>query len=503
MQAIIAKRTMCQQAIYNLTESVNQEEHLEHNVRALQRHIRYLHANFESFRMQHVKIISRLRRQEQLNEQAAIFDRVERCYITTTNVLEARIDYLKEERANFRANEREDDNKTDSASERARSPEAENRQVNSPPQRILEQEQNLLENAAQQPQPAIQQTVFQQQVPIQQPLPQIVVQIPSLGKVENTWGEFDGRLSKWKGFHDRFKVAVHDNGSIAKVFKFQYLCNSLKGWAASAFGNWEQTDDNYDQAWERLNELYNRPYETTNELYDRFEALPKLDKPSGGLLQKISNTTHEVIRQLRALSYPVEHFDSFFVNGIRKRLDGETCKQWELYRNSLACAQKPLLSELLAFVDNQAKAMFAANSALSKDNRKRSSNDKEQSTDKKPRFSEGNKKSEPGNEHQFKPCPQCKGKHALYSCDDFKSKKLYERKRFVKDNKVCPNCLNSTHDVKECKRNQCYRCETKHNSLLCPENPRNKEFLTNFSAKFEKKNQVKKSKKKAEESKDE
>lgn len=107
------------------------------------------------------------------------------------------------------------------------------------------------------PQPRAEQAQSQ---PTLQP---IVVQWPGMSKIENTWGDFNGELTKWKGFHDRFKIAVHENSAIAKVFKFQHLRSSLKGWAANALGDWEQTEDNYDEAWERLNQLYNRPYQTS------------------------------------------------------------------------------------------------------------------------------------------------------------------------------------------------------------------------------------------------
>lgn len=38
-------------------------------------------------------------------------------------------------------------------------------------------------------------------------------------KVENTWGEFDGTLSKWASFRDMFTSAVHDAGYMTNVFK--------------------------------------------------------------------------------------------------------------------------------------------------------------------------------------------------------------------------------------------------------------------------------------------
>lgn len=46
------------------------------------------------------------------------------------------------------------------------------------------------------------------------PMPPIHVQCQSENrhrKIENTWGEFDGTLSKWQGFHDRFKAEVKTN----------------------------------------------------------------------------------------------------------------------------------------------------------------------------------------------------------------------------------------------------------------------------------------------------
>lgn len=63
-------------------------------------------------------------------------------------------------------------------------------------------------------------------------------QFPSWKSLEKTWGDFDGTLIQWQGFHDRFKSAVHDNEQIPRAFKFQYLQNSLKGKAAAALGEW-------------------------------------------------------------------------------------------------------------------------------------------------------------------------------------------------------------------------------------------------------------------------
>lgn len=269
---------------------------------------------------------------------------------------------------------------------------------------------------------------------------------------------------------------MHDNNAVPKVFKFQHLRNSLKGWAASALGDWQQTEDSYEEAWDRLNQLFNRPYQTSTELLNKFNALPKLEKPSGGMLQKFSNTTHEVIRQLRALNFPVEHFDLFIVHGIHSKLDPETSRRWELSRTS----EKPTMAELLDFLDRQAKALFGTQFMAfgkPKDSRKRPFDDKEQSTSKKPRSDQtpsgsGEQKGDTNKTAPLK-CVLCKESHPLYKCANSLKMKLNDRKKLVYEKKLCRNCFGSTHFEKDCKLNECFRCNLKHNSLICKENPRN------------------------------
>lgn len=54
--------------------------------------------------------------------------------------------------------------------------------------------------------------------------------------LKNTWGLFDGTLTKWQGFHDRFVAAIHDREEIAPAYKFSYLKNSLTGRAQRTLG---------------------------------------------------------------------------------------------------------------------------------------------------------------------------------------------------------------------------------------------------------------------------
>lgn len=299
----------------------------------------------------------------------------------------------------------------------------------------------------------------------------IYISCGSKKSIENTWGTFDGDLTQWQSFYDGFKAAVHDDNDIPNSKKFQLLQSSLRGKAAYALAGWQLTDDNYTEALDRLLELHSRQYQTSHELLRKFNNLYTLEKPSGSLLQKLSNVTHEVIRQLRAMKYPVEHYDLIFVHALHDKLDAETRKAWELYRTS----ESPALSEMLKFLDWQAKALIGAQSTEPKERkeqRKRHSNESKYNGAKQPKY--GNSKSRaPEKKPEFNPCVLCKEKHGLHRCANFIKMSLADRRKVVKEHKLCHNCLRSSHFSKDCPLKECYRCNKKHNSLICNDNPKN------------------------------
>ena len=66
-------------------------------------------------------------------------------------------------------------------------------------------------------------------------------------------------------------------------------------------------------------------------------------------------------------------------------------------------------------------------------------------------------------------CWLCKNNHRLMNCPSFKNRSISERRQFVKENKLCFNCLSKTHIVKDCKSSCICReknCDKKHHMLL-------------------------------------
>ncbi|XP_055922828.1 uncharacterized protein LOC129953610 [Eupeodes corollae] len=192
--------------------------------------------------------------------------------------------------------------------------------------------------------------------------PQIAVQVSmpfSQHDVKNTWGEFDGVITKWQGFRDRFLAAVHENKNISPAYKFAYLKGSLTGKAARTLGEWQLTESNYAEAWQRLNDVYSRQYATCRELLRQFFRLPSLmEHPRAAELERMSNVTHETMRQLKAQGIPTESWDMIVVHMLHERMDGETACKWEESRTS----EQPTVREICAFLERRATALESAQS---------------------------------------------------------------------------------------------------------------------------------------------
>lgn len=299
------------------------------------------------------------------------------------------------------------------------------------------------------------------------------------GQQVNYWGEFDGTLTKWRAFHDGFKAAVHNNRAIQPVFKFQYLQKSLKGRALAAFSEWELTADNYAEAWAQLKEMYQLKYQTSQELVFKFLSLPKIEHPTHDNIERLSTVTNAVLRQLRALHYPVQHYDLFIVHCLHQRLDSTLSKDWENERDS----DTPTAEQMLAFLNRQAKSRKSVHATEA---RKRLSNYKHEFDAKRPRPSTSKEHSSPPPMYNRK-CKVCKGDHAVHKCSQFVKMNLTERKKSAKEHALCYNCLNPSHSSRDCRAANCKRCDKKHNSLLCSENPFNRAVNVVTQPKSEKK----------------
>lgn len=204
----------------------------------------------------------------------------------------------------------------------------------------------------------------------------------------------------------------------------------------------------------------------------RLISVQKLDKATGYGLQKLSNIGNDVFRQIRALGFPAEQAGFMFVFILHDRLDPETSIKWNLERNT----EFLVLPDFLSFLDKQARALVTIQyhdgnkASTSRDNRKRGTVAERANSDPK------RSKNDSGESKKFDglTCPVCGEAHNTFKCPKFINMGLTARKQLVKSKNLCNNCLKTGHMSKECYGKECHRCNVKHNSLLCNENPQNK-----------------------------
>lgn len=456
--------------VRNLKEFVDGDQFEQANVIELETRLTRLKDAWRNFVIHHSVLMGQANDGDAKAEQAIIFDQMDQDCIVLETQLKSRIEAEQQKEIRARVAVRDQQNQ-ESDSDHGSEPEDdranlsqhnENRQYNN----AEEQREHQARNHRSQEHDVAPEQLAQQLLQNRQ----IVLSCGNSRQVENTWGEFDGSWTQWQGFHDRFKAAVHDNQQIPIIFKFQYLLKSLKGQAKTDLGEWPQTEAGYEELWERMKELYSQKYKTSLQLVEKFFRLPKLEKTSGFMLQKMCNTTHEVMRSLRTMKYPVDSYDLFFIYGIHERMDPETSRAWELERRS----DTPTAKEMLAFLDRQAKAAFFA-SKTNADGRKRATSNRDQKNDTKRAKSSTSDESKSDLKFDNRACKVCKASHGVHKCPVFKKMTLPERKKCARDNELCYNCLNPSHSSRDCKSSACRRCpDKKHNSLLCAENPLNR-----------------------------
>lgn len=63
-------------------------------------------------------------------------------------------------------------------------------------------------------------------------------------------------------------------------------------------------------------------------------------------------------------------------------------------------------------------------------------------------------------------CPLCSAAHKIHGCDTFKKMSIVDRRNTVSKLRLCFNCLNYGHQVRDCKLSSCPQCGKRHNSKL-------------------------------------
>ncbi|XP_050055781.1 LOW QUALITY PROTEIN: uncharacterized protein LOC126549715 [Aphis gossypii] len=260
---------------------------------------------------------------------------------------------------------------------------------------------------------------------------------------------FDGQIIQWRSFRDTFTSLVHDNSQLSQIQKFHYLLSAVSGSAATTVKSVPLTDANYPIVWQSLNDRFDNKRVLLGAHMDALFRISPMKTESLGELKHFLTTFQENIC-IKALE--IDDFPGFFMFYIASRvLDPVTRQAFEFEYHA---ADVPTFDMLADFV--QIRCQVLQNSYQV------SSTNTGHKTHPKPKVSLATSSTT-----ESLKCVLCKSTHMLYQCPKFLQQNVKQRFRLVKTNRVCTNCLGTSHKTSECKSTYtCRHCASKHHSLL-------------------------------------
>lgn len=281
---------------------------------------------------------------------------------------------------------------------------------------------------------------------------------PQLKLLPPTIPKFDGNYQHWPSFYDIFTSLVHNDATMPAVHKLHHLKGSMTGEAEQLLRHFSLTAANYNPAWEMLNQRYaNKRVLLDTQLRILFNQ-PKALRDDATSIKALMDTSTECLYSLQNLEVPTDSWDPIMIYLITQRLTSETLQLWE---QSLTGKENlPSYKDLTAFLEGRYRTLEAI------------ANVEGHNVDKPNQPSRTNKDKQtfhaavtPASTSAS--CTKCSASHSIRQCDQFKAMSVIDRHDFAKSNRLCMNCLSSSHNSNRCPSNKrCFECRKRHHTLL-------------------------------------
>ncbi|UYV70021.1 hypothetical protein LAZ67_7001493 [Cordylochernes scorpioides] len=251
---------------------------------------------------------------------------------------------------------------------------------------------------------------------------------------------FSGDISDWLSFKEIFIRSIDQNPTLGNYQKLQYLNSALKGNAARIIRAFNISDEKYPIAWQTLVNRFDRKSELAFKQIQNLYDLKNVKQESTIDLLDLLDTCNESIQNLSILGLERNNLsDMILIHIIQSKLDRSIRKEWEM---SLLEKEYPSYEKIISFLERFAGSL---GSFQKKENSKQF-----YKMNKSTRSHSATFASDSSIDSRVKSCLLCKGEHFLLKCPKFNGMMLPERWTFVKDNRLCYNCLRSNHRVSSC-----------------------------------------------------
>lgn len=259
---------------------------------------------------------------------------------------------------------------------------------------------------------------------------------------------FGGNYNEWPSFCDIFETSIHNNQSLSKIHKFQYLKGYLTGDASALIRHIPVSNDNYDAAWQKLKDRYDNKKHIINTLIKLFVDQPSSSVATYNHLRQISDTTDEILRGLEPMGDHARSRDPWLIYLLLEKLDGDTRQQWAQKAENI---ESPSIDEFVKFLASRCNILESC-----------------EAVSKKPQPNRGSNILRTLHSTNTSICSYCSSsEHVTNHCATFNTLNVTDRRAFVTNNNLCYNCLRKGHRSNKCSsKNTCRICHKAHHTLL-------------------------------------
>lgn len=277
---------------------------------------------------------------------------------------------------------------------------------------------------------------------------------------------FTGEFSDWNSFYELYENLILKNNSLSDVQKFIYLKSYLQGEPLNLISSLQLTAGNFQIALNTLKDRYENQFRIVNAHIKKLLDVSVLNKTSPSEIRQFIIQSKQSIQSLTNLGVPKEEWaDLILIHIYIQKLDYNTNKSFESERDP---KKRPVLEDFFGFLDRRCSVMETVSENFPPTN----SNNKRSTPSPRP-SSKGttyhtNLQTSSNSKNNSIICSYCSvNNHRISQCNKFKIISPQQRFDFVKQKRLCRNCLSCNHGFDSCMSlKTCLLCNKRHHTLL-------------------------------------
>ncbi|XP_017485298.1 PREDICTED: uncharacterized protein LOC108373869 isoform X2 [Rhagoletis zephyria] len=287
---------------------------------------------------------------------------------------------------------------------------------------------------------------------------------------------FYGGYEQWPSFRDMFTAVYINHPKLTNAQKLYHLRYKTQGKAGQIVKQFPLSDDNFELAWEALRARYeNRRVLVDNQIKTLMNLKP-IQVENSEDIQRLQSSVNNCLQILATQQVSTESWDPILIYLVTSKLPENTVTLWE--QSLISRKDLPNWSQMNQFLTTRYEVVervdqwrpakvksIPPHTSYPKQNPYAFKSNNSHDTHNK---SHSKIQSHMTEQRTMYKCALCKtSQHPIYSCSRFKKLSIQDRKKFVRDNHMCLNCLSQSHLIKDCRSpHNCAHCQERHNSSL-------------------------------------